>query len=443
MSNPEEISGSPPEIKLDPLEETVLTYTIEPYRYTKPKIAKLIKRSPSTVWRIQQDLVRKGKLDKTPSGHIFKGKYQHSIKAYEEIENKTFKETPSVKKWIESMRSRSIVDYKRRVTNLWKLCKTIDKSPEEMLEHINIVQTYWDQFVNKFRGGEAFSIRQEGNKSGGINPKHYGDALKSFREANGRKTEKGYIETEQTNSGIYARVRLSDREKKLAMQFVREKYGEEMYRIFTLDHEMGFRSNTLFMIRPSFERHTTIIDGHECEYFKCLVIEEKQKAPYEKPIITPEAREIAREFVNGKPIHSSTNISKIKADYNACLRDVFGHIGKISQNKEDWQQYRIGTQEWYYVNDPTHTIRHSCVHWLMRITGMRSTVVASFFWEVPETLEIYAKTTLEEILEQHICNYCNPLPNSDQNYVRFCTLSHALLYYNYGKTKAELSQTAN
>jgi len=428
----------PPVEELDPLEETVLTYTIEPYRYTKSKIAKLIKRSESTVWRIQQDLVRKGKLDKTPSGHIFKGKYEHATKVYEEIENKTFKETPSVKKWIESMRSRSIVDYKRRVTNLWKLCKTIDKSPEELLENINIVQTYWDQFVNKFRGGEAFSIRQDGNKTGGLNPKHYGDALKSFREANGRKTEKGYIETEQTNSGIYARVRLSDREKKLGADYIKSKYGEEMYRIFILDNEMGFRSNTLFFIRPLFERHVTTIDGVECEYFKCLVMEEKQKAPYEKPIITPEAREIARNLQNGKTIHNSTNISQIKAEYNAVLRDVFAYLGKISQNKEDWKSYRVGTQEWYYVHDPTHAIRHSCVHWLMRITGMRATVVSSFFWETPETLDIYAKTTLEEILEQHVCNYCNPPKNPDPNYLRFCTLSHALVYYNTGKIRAEL-----
>jgi hypothetical protein len=75
----------------------------------------------------------------------------------------------------------------------------------------------------------------------------------------------------------------------------------------------------------------------------------------------------------------------------------------------------------------------------MRQTGMRSNVVASFFWDQPETLQIYAKTTLEEILEQHLCNYCNPPKTMDPNYVRFCTLSHALVWHNYQKTKQEMS----
>src|SRR3990167_7537029 len=198
----------PSEQRLTALEETVLEYTLPPYKYTKTRIAKDIGRSPSTVWRIQQDLVKKGKLDRTPSGHIFKGKYEHAVKVYQEIENKTFKETPTVKKWVENMKARNIIDYKRRVTNLWKLCKTIDTNPIELLQNINIVQSYWDQFVNKFREGDAFSIRNENNKAGGINQKHYGDALKSYRSSNGKEIPRGYIETEQPNTATYARIKL-------------------------------------------------------------------------------------------------------------------------------------------------------------------------------------------------------------------------------------------
>lgn len=425
------------EIKLEPLEQTVLDYTLPPYRYKKGEIAKLIKRSPSTVWRIQQFLVSRRLLDKAPSGHIFKNKYEHASKTFEEIQNKTFKERPVVKKWIDNMRSRNIVDYKRRTTNFWKLCKTIDKDPEEFLQDINIVQPYWDEFVNKFRDGNAFSIRNEGNKSGGLNPKHYGDALKSFREANGKKTEKGYIETEQVNTGIYARIKLNDEEKQKAIEFF-GKFGDEMKNLFIWDHELGPRSDSLFTITVTFERHLTVIDDQECEYYKCLVYEHKQKKTYEKPVISQEARDLAKTFGNNKNLHSSKNIAEIKAKYNSCLRELFAYLGKISQNKEDWKQYRNGTQEWYMTNEPTHAIRHSCVHWLMRNTGMRRDVVASFFWEKPDTLGIYAESSLESILEQHLCNYCNPPKSFDPTNIRFCTLSHALVWHNYHKTKAEL-----
>lgn len=437
------MSEQPVEIKLEPLEKTVLDYTLPPYKYKKNEIAKLIKRSPSTVWRIQQFLVNKGFLEKAPSGHIFKTGYERSAKLYEEIENKTFKERPTVKKWIENMRSRKIVDYKRRVTNLWKLCKTVDKNPEELLQDINLVQPIWDEFVNKFREGSAFSIRNEGNKSGGLNPKHYGDALKSFRDANGKETNKGYIETEQTNTGIYARIKLTDGEFERARQYILEKYGQEMHNLFVWHHELGPRSDSLFTIQVGFERHVTVIDDHECEYYKCLVYEHKQKKSYDKPVISEQARSLAREFGNQKYLHTSVNIQEIKTKYNAILRDVFAYLGKISPDKAEQEKYKNGTQEWYLVNDPTHAIRHSCVHWLMRNTGMRRDVVASFFWEKPETLDIYAESSLEEILEQHLCNYCNPPKTYDPNNIRFCTLSHSLVWHNYHKTKQELSLNLN
>ena len=431
------------ETKLEPLEQTVLEYTLPPHKLKKNEIAKLINRSTSTVWRIQQFLVEKGFLEKAPSGHIFKSGYERSTKAYEEIENKTFKERPTVKKWQERMRSRKIVDYKRRITNLWKLCKTIDKNPEELLSDINLVQPLWDEFVNKFREGSAFSIRNEGNKSGGLNPKHYGDALKSYREANGKDTPKGYIETEQVNTGIYARIKLSDGEFEQARQYILQKYGEEMHNLFVWHHELGPRSDSLFTIQVSFERHVTLIDNQECEYYKCLVYEQKQKKTYEKPVISEIARTLAKNFGNARQLHSATNIQEIKIKYNAILRETFAYLGRISPEKQTQDSYRNGTQEWYLVNEPTHAIRHSCVHWLMRNTGMRRDVVASFFWERPDTLEIYAESTLEEILEQHICNYCNPPKTYDPNIIRFCTLSHALVWHNYHKTKEELSLNNN
>ena len=92
-------------------------------------------------------------------------------------------------------------------------------------------------------------------------------------------------------------------------------------------------------------------------------------------------------------------------------------------------QYEKGTQEYYMVNDPTHSIRKSCVHWLMRITGKRAEEVSTLFWEKEETLKYYAQQSFDDMLEDDICSLCNPDPN-ESHYKRFCTLKHALIYYN-------------
>ena len=166
------------------------------------------------------------------------------------------------------------------------------------------------------------------------------------------------------------------------------------------------------------------------EYYKVLVYEEKQNRRYEKLAITPEAREVIKTLEDGKLLHSHNDRKAGREYYNSCLRGLYQRLKRYDPRNQD--NLSVGTEEWYYHNMPSHVIRHSCVHWLMRASGERADVVSSMFWDKPETLKVYAKNSLDAILQQGVCYFCNPPDEPDPNSIRFCSIRHALAYYNNG-----------
>jgi len=433
--------------ELNKLQQIILTFTLHPYNKTQSQIQKQVNCSRSTVWKVWKQLVELGLLKRDEKGKIIRDLQQKPItKLFSDITQTEFGGDPNILTFIESLKRSKVDDWRRHVTRLWIVCETLRIRSDSLLAPILQTQQVVDMFEKEFRAGKAkytnpnalYNFRNKEKTS--IN--HYIKSIKSFRDRLGIETAKGYLETKEEKFDAYKRVKLNDVERSSAIAFM-ATFGKIWKNIFILHHELGVRSNTLFSLRPIFERRNMTVDGHDCEYYVCYPHEEKQNHDYEKPILTPEAKEVVKNLENGKPLQTILNTKKAKAYYNSLLRKLFIHLGKIQLDQDNKiKRYEQGTQEYYYNLDPTHAIRHSSIHKLMRITGFKSDVVSSFFWDVPDTLSIYQRTSLDEIMQQGSCLICNKPKEPDPRFEIFCNLRHACLYYNQTQDLNKIEQTS-
>lgn len=424
--------------ELNQLQKIIFQYTCKPFSFSQSRIAKNVKCSRTTVYRIQDQLchiinpeTNQTYLKRNEDGTLDKDVQTLPLK-YGSLTETSFAESSVIQEFIASMK-RSKKDPQRYLSRLYVICETLQIQPEALVGPVFETQKLMDVFEDNFKLGKAKYIRANQSSNGtkeDSSVNHYIKAVKMLRERLGKETPTGYFEVREQSFDIYKRIKLTDKERLAGIEFFKQ-FGEEWVRLFILHNELGVRSSTLFSLRPVFEKRTTGVDGNNCEYYICYPYEAKQRHEYQKVIITPEARAIVSNLENGKPLHSKSDERRARQEYNKYLRMFYASIGKIEldQNQKP-KQYPMGTMEYYYAEDPSHAIRHSTVHWLMRVTGFRSEVVKSFFWDIPDTLGVYQKSTIEELMNQGICYFCTPPPQIDENFAVFCTLRHATAYYN-------------
>lgn len=422
------------------LKKEVLRLTLpseeNPYGHKRYEISAIVNRSQTTIWNIQQDLVKEGKLDISTTGRIIHEKPTDELILKSQLSREGIERIASVRTWILSMKKKGISNIDEQVRYFWQVCQTLNIHPDAFLQPITEIESLHDKFIEKFENNEVVYTRKNYKNPNKKNSSHdhYTNAIKSFVRRNGIQIPLGYLEMKRKPQKIYATIHLNDTQRKTAIEFM-SKLGEIWRIIFIIHHELGLRADTLVKLKPTFEKRITTIDGISCEYYLLHIFEKKQQKTYTKLIMTPEAREIVSKLQNNQLIHDIENIKDLKAEYNQHLRELYVELGWISKEKDIQEKYEVGTKEWYLVNDATHAMRHSCVHWLMRASGQRKEVVASMFWEKPQTLDYYANTSIDDILLQGICMICNKPNDIDPNYDRFCTIRHCLLYYNSGAKK--------
>lgn len=418
------------------LKKEILRLTLpseqNPYGHKRYEIANLVNRSETTVWNIQHELVNEGKLDMTTSGRIVHEKPTEELILKSQLSREGIERIGSVRTWILSMKKKGIKNIDEQVRYFWQVCQTLNVHPDAFLQPIKEIEELHDKFIEKFKNNEVVYIRKRyknpANKTLSSYD-HYTNAIKSFVRRNGIQIPIGNLEMKRTPEKIYSSIHLNDIQKQLAINFM-ANIGEIWKTIFVLHHELGLRADTLVRLKPTFEKRTTTIDGISCEYYLLNIFEPKQQKTYTKLVMTPEAREIIPKLENNQLIHNIESIRDLKEEYNKHLRELYVALGWISSDENIQKSYQVGTKEWYYVNNATHAVRHSCVHWLMRATGERREVVASMFWEKPTTLEFYASRSIDSILQQGLCMICNKTDDIDPNYLRFCTIRHALAFYS-------------
>jgi len=424
--------------------DRVLQLTLPPHNLNRIQISHMINRSVTTVHRVQRALVEQDLLQTTENGYLIRSAQPKLLKRFQDISKTEFMSIPSIKNWKEKMVANNVEGMPYLITNFWKICQTIDVHPDAFLLDIKEVIPLVEKFKVAFKEGRVLYIKKrhldDPLKQAQADPQHYIESVRSFIKGNGKEIPKGDLEVKRKQNRQYAQIRITDDERIQGMKFMK-KFSNDLRVIFTLHNEIGVRADTLFKMKPKFEKFVRKFEGIVCEWYKAYIFESKQEKTssagvYEKYILTPNARLIVAKLKPGKQIHPYTNIKKGKDEYNQKLREFYSSIGKIDPNPIQQAQYEKGTQEYYLVNEPTHAIRHSCVHWLMRITGNRTEEVSSLFWEQPETLKIYARQLFEDMLDDDVCALCNP-DQTESKYRRFCTLKHSIIYYNTNEDQRE------
>lgn len=404
---------------------------INPFGHKRYEIARLVNRSETTVWNIQHELVNDGSLEMTEGGRIVHKKPTEEIILKSQLTREGIEKIASIRTWINAMKKKGITNIDGHVRYFWQVCQTLNVHPDAFLQPIDEVEELHDKFIEKFRNNEVIYVRKhfKNKNNRNNNPEHYTNAIKSFIRRNRLEIPIGYLEIKRSKNDNYRIIHLNDVQRKIGIDFMKN-LGEIWKTIFILHLELGLRADTLIRLKPTFEKRTTTIDGINCEYYLVRVFEKKQQKTYTKLVMSHEARELITTLENDQMIHDIDDIKNLKSDYNKHLRELYVKLGWISSDLEIQKKYEVGSKEWYLVNNSTHAIRHSSVHSLMRASGERKDVVASMFWEKPESLEVYTKTTIDSILQQGICMICNKPNDIDPNYNRFCTIRHCLLWNN-------------
>ena len=143
--------------------------------------------------------------------------------------------------------------------------------------------------------------------------------------------------------------------------------------------------------------------------------------------MTPEGRRVVRKLIAGEKLIEGKADWKAKKEYNENLRSFYRSIGELSTEPD----LKKGTKDYYLTEYPSHFIRHSWSHWLMRCCGYNASVVANFGWEDSETLtKIYSQQSIDDLLNIGNCDFCRPTSNKDQDQEVFCSLQHAIAFYN-------------
>lgn len=405
----------------------IVRLSLPPESKSIKEIAKLVNRGRTTVTKYRKVAKEKGLFQTSEKGHIIKSKPDNLIKVYEDLAQTDFLEIPTIKTWKNFMQGSGIKRPMRYVANLYKICKTLDRHPDIFLGPIQEAERYKNEFVELFRQGKTQQIMKKIHPSYRIPnsesiPKPYVDAIKSFRHAHEKPVPYGFLKSMQPRYDSYAKIKLNDMEIKQGYEF----FTGDIQKLFILQHEFGPRPMTLVTMQINYTKKSSQIDGINCEYYECDIYEPKQQKHFQKIAFTRLARQVIESIPNGSKIHTNKDNWDIKTQYNQKLREFYASLGKIELDKE----YQKGTQEWYYQNDPSHAIRHSCIHWLMRCTGFRKDTVASFFWDSPETLKVYAQQTTDEMIRQGMCYLCKPPQIFDMKEKLFCSLRHAIAWEN-------------
>ena len=418
----------------------ILELYLPPHNKKIKDIAILINRSRSYVYYKLQELVELGHLKKNEkTGHIIREMPESQIDGYADVMKSDFNKYKSIERWIAKMKRDKIKNWAYQVTDLYKICKTLERTPDHFLAPLEMVEQMTEEFEEKFKAGEAYYIDSK-NKS--INTKnredvsigHFVKAIRSFRQRLGHPVPKGVggILSVTEDTGNYAKLKMTDWQIKKGIEYM-FKISQVMGMLFVIHHETGVRTDTLFNMKLSFRQKIIEVLKPQtqqripCELFILDVHEKKTADDYSKIIISPPARKVIRKLKQGQTLVEKGDW-KSKKEYNKHLKNFYKNIGLLVGEEFP----KKGTQEYYLQNMPSHFVRHSWSHWLMRCTGFNATVVSKFAWEDTKTLtKIYSKQSIDEILSIGDCQFCRPsLYRKPDDDLYFCCLQHAIAYYN-------------
>ena len=419
--------------------------------YSRNEISKLINRSPPMVTNYMKQLVKQGKLQITDSGRIAKTEKEETQKVTEILQSEWLEgKNPEVKAWIEKMQvagkgGKPLVAWKRNVSTLYVVCRTLEISPNAFLINIDETKRLLTEFKKRFDSNTAYRI-QKGDyhlRKKDRSIQAYVKGVASFCEHNEKPfppNQTGILSRQKENYGAYSTVHFTDSEFSRILDFLKEHStkSKNWEALGAIGHETLPRPYTLVTMKNTFEVKEDIINDHKCTWAEAAIYEKKTNKSFDKLIFDRRCLELLKDLPKHKPIIETGHIKGLQGEWNNLLRQAYSHIGKIApESVEDrffYEKVKDGDR-YYMAWDPGHSLRHSGCHLWLRRCDYNIAYVMSLGWEDPSMItQVYGSMPSSQRLKAGRCDYCRPgqLSIASAN-KQFCSWSHAVTYFSGGK----------
>ncbi len=431
------------------LKEHVWLLTKQGHR--RMDIAKFTKRTPQTIYKIQNELVTEGKLERDANGtlKVYRPKIDPTI--FQNMSKDDFKKLDVIQKWIEkksqSNEGQGIKNLESYVGKVLITCNTLQTHPDVIIfsyddngepTHLDALSKFMMDFKHAMQDDKVKYLRTgkktrtNGSKTGIID---YVRAWASLLEAHGKPIPSKYggkhhilSRNNPSTSGNYSSIQLTDKEFEFGISFC-NAYGKELQALYALQHEMITRTDAIFQWTVNYEIKELELDGIQCRYAEIKNFhEQKTNSNWTKLVIDKRVLSILESLTIGKTIIPKKDIPEMKKKYNAMLRQLYTRIGKLPSGIDSFEH---GTEQWYMQTEPSYVLRHSGSHNWLRRCGYRYDLVSKLGWEQVDTLaKYYASQSFDYLFRQNECYLCRPPTNTDTDNQYFCSLEHVLAYKN-------------
>jgi hypothetical protein len=325
---------------------------------------------------------------------------------------------------------RQATKYKRK---LQIICNTLEIKPNKLIneEPIATMKETLAKFTKAVDSGKLVHTHQ--NKQNHISDfSEYEIAIRSFVghfhfiPANTRVLPKNDMRTYP--------IEMNDGEISTLFAHLSTYKDGRFLTLAALQHEIFCRFHALLDWDVSgVQIEEDMVDGIKIRYAKIpRFYEPKQKKNWEKLILNPYIVKMIERLEPDQVIVQKDEQEAFTKKYITALRKSYSVLGKIDLRKK----YVLGNEKWYWVNHPTHCLRKSGSAQSLRRCQYNYSLVAAMGWNTETILrKDYAQPKV--MLNQNICEYCNPAGMKQKN-DRFCCYEHYLAYqYNGNKAKRQ------
>jgi hypothetical protein len=318
------------------------------------------------------------------------------------------------------------------------VCSTLKISPESLImdippeQQIIKIKEVLAKFVRAVKEGKL--VHTHNNKQKHITDfNEYETALKNFVGHFHHVPVAKLLPSSETRSYV---VEMSDNEITTFFAFLSTYKDDRYIQLASLQHEIFCRFHALLNWDVNgVEIGNDEIDGVKIEWAIIpKFYEPKQKKHFEKLILNPHILRMLKNMKKGEIIVPKDEQEEFSRKYHNALRKAYSKLGFIEMRKK----YELGSDQWYWSNKPTHCLRKSGSAQALRRCKYDYSLVAGMGWSDEKILRnTYAQPKI--MLNQNICEYCNPSAVKQKN-ERFCCFEHYLTYRHSGN-KAKKQET--
>lgn len=315
-------------------------------------------------------------------------------------ENHQILRDPLVAEWKRDLLTRkhgeALASWKNRLRCLESVCNSCKIKPKKLLvsqrQTENILKDYVQLYLEGRTDKDARGIRTSLDIKNVLYAR--AQAIRDFcgyHDLTWKRGTRGVMSQAVPNHGLYADVRLTDEELVDTDRYILSRWGldSDMYRWFWIGIESCSRFAALYSMKLDYVKHTgrtgqttyvmTAFESKTKHIKKGKWIKYITRGNTQKSIDLIKARGETRIF------EPHINKHKFRKQTNDSLKEIYRHLGKSG----------------YFVEHPTHALRHIGAHyWLAKKNYNYGIVAMIGGWNtIDELRKSYGEIPPEKVLE--------------------------------------------